>query len=297
MRNFQYFMPLLALITSPVLANEPANSPETSQCEVVEGWQEVAALNPRYVIFGEWHGTEQSPAFVGNLACALSKQGKRVLVAIEHKSEDNPAFQAAWAKSGVEFEEQLLTTTWWKGREDGVASVAMFDMIAQLHALKEQGYAVSMATFNGAKDDAQEAKFAHLEAQGPHEAAQAENIHDAANAGHYDIVLTLVGSLHASKQTEDWDGEKFDPMAMHLERYGDKVISLNMRFASGSVWNCQPNEMAEVICASRPDKGYEDLNRSPFINLSQVDDAYDGYFWLGPVTASPPKVPADREGE
>src|SRR3546814_3779562 len=105
--------------------------------------------------------------------------------------------------------------------------------------------AVDVAAFNGMRDDAQRARLAGLPGQGPHEAAQAENIRDAAAAGDYDRILILVGSFHARKSPVGEGADRFEPMAMRLARNGP-TTSLRMRDAGGSLWNCIPKPGTHV---------------------------------------------------
>lgn len=160
---------------------------------------------PTFGVFGETNGTSEAPAFVFGLACAMAKGGLRVLVSIEHNSISDPALQAASNGSAEELANALLDTGW-AGRADGVASKAMFDLVTGLHRLKQEGFAIGIVAFNRARGDDQRRKWAHLPGKGPFEAAQAENIANAAAKGEYDIVLALVGSLHAIRQSIQWLG-------------------------------------------------------------------------------------------
>lgn len=292
-------LPLLPPATPRTGINAP---PAAVLCRMPEGWAEIAKRRPRFVVFGETHGTEQAPAFVGDVACALAAKGERILLAIEQSSTDNTALQEAWRLPAGRFEQQLRTIGW-AGRQDGVASRAMFALLVRLHGLKAQGFAIDIAAFNSARDDAQRARFAHLPAQGPHEAAQAENIRDAAAAGKYDRVLVLVGSLHARKQTVGQGADRFKPMVMHLAR-AEPTVSLEMRHAAGSIWNCmlkpgtdlkpgQPISRDALACGDHPVRGDRDLKHRPFLRLGSFPGApdagtYDGFFWLGPVNGSAP---------
>jgi len=269
-----------------------------------QGWPAIAERRPHYVIFGETHGTREAPAFVGRIACALASDGERLLVAVEQSATDNAALQAAWRLPADRF-EPALGAAGWAGREDGVASEAMFALLVRLHGLKEAGVAVDVAAFNGMRDDAQRARLAGLPGQGPHEAAQAENIRDAAAAGDYDRILILVGSFHARKSPVGEGADRFEPMAMRLARYGP-TTSLRMRDAGGSMWNCipkpgtnvrpgQPITADKIDCGIHPTRGDSDLKRAPFMQLGPFPGGepgrdYDGFIWLGPVSGSPPLV-------
>lgn len=282
-------------------SHAPTEASKAAECGVPNGWNEVAQRNPRYVVFGELHGTQQAPEFVGNLACALAAKGERILLAVEKSATDDPALQAAWMLPTDQFDEALAEIGW-VGRQDGVASEAMFAMLVRLHDLKEKGLPVGIVAFNGDRDEAQSKRFADLAGQGPHEAAQAENIAQATQRANYDRVLVLVGNFHAKKQSVEWGGFRFDPMAVRLNDYGH-TLSLNMRYAAGTSWNCvrkaatavngeKPRTDEGLDCGNHQTRGSEDLDRPPFIELDAAEKGatgdYDGFFWVGPITSSPP---------
>ncbi|WP_322965372.1 hypothetical protein [Sphingomonas fuzhouensis] len=268
------------------------------------GWSEVAKRHPRFVIFGEMHGTRESPAFVGDVTCALARRGERILVAIEHGAVNDKTFQAAWHLPHSAFRAAIIKVGW-AGRRDGVASRAMLELLLRLHRLKTMGQPIAIVAFNGMRDDDQRRRFANLPAQGPHEAAQAENIRDAANAGHYDRVLVLVGNLHARKNTVGDGTDAFRPMAMQLAP-AEQIVSLNMVTAGGTMWNCimrpgvnidpgKPIPDNAIECASRPTRGEAKLGSRSFMRIGTPDGlanegGYDGIFWLGPVNGSEPAL-------
>lgn len=173
--------------------NTAATTTAPDSCTMPAGWEEVAHSKPRFVVFGELHGTREAPAFVGRVACALAARGGTILVAVEHNAKQNAAFQHAWQQPHPKF-AAALRKAGWAGRNDGVGSEAMLDMLVRLHALKASGRSIDMVAFNGPRDDAQAAKFRDLPGQGGHEAAQAENIRLAAGARAYDHVLVLVAT-------------------------------------------------------------------------------------------------------
>lgn len=306
--------PLLSFIVSIALTSCAASrtssysedltlgSSTASGCAVPEGWMEIASLNPKYVVFGELHGTQEAPTFVGNTLCGLAMSRERLLLAVEHSSFDNDKLQAAWLLPTDKF-RRVLPSTGWEGRDDGVASHAMFAMVVRAHELSQRGLPIDIVAFNGPRDAAQRAKWAHLPSQGPHEAAQAENIHIAGSAKPYDRVLVLVGNLHAEKQSVDMGSGAFEPMAMHLGKLG-RMVSLNMRYADGYSWSCQlradfvvqgagPIPDEAIDCAKHPQRGESDLERLPFINVDRGlattgSSNYDGFFWVGPISASEP---------
>ncbi len=276
-----------------------------TECPIPEGWAAVAGQGADFVVFGETHGSSEAPALVADLVCALAMRGEPVLLAVEHSSIFDDAFQAAW-EGPAEALPVALAAAGWTGREDGVASEAMLQLVQRAHRLKLAGYPVSIVAFNGVRDDAQRDRFANLPAQGPHEAAQAENIAQAASRGTYEHVIVLVGSLHAQKVPAEMNGQAFEPMAMHLAQYG-QVTSLVMRSGPGETWNCQLRADYELVlgepitddaiaCGAYAHRGNGELDRDRFMALGDfagvpLGASYDGYFWVGNTTASPPAFP------
>ncbi len=293
-----------AALLLPLSGLNAANENGPPDCVKPDGWRGIAAASPQFVVFGETHGTTQAPALVQSLICALAKDGKRVLFAAEFRAMHNLAWQAAWDGPPSHF-RATVAQGGWIGREDGVASEAMLALVTHLHRLKSDGAAIDVVAFNGARDDEQRARFADLPGQGPHEAAQAENIANAARDGEYDFVIVLVGSLHAQTAAVTMAGITFEPMAMRLREYGP-VISLRMWHAGGSSWSCYPRAdfvfvpgrpvPADAIqCGASEQSGTGEfggnMDEKPFLSLASREN-YDGYFWVGPITASRPAFPS-----
>lgn len=291
----------LAMAAQPALAKHPKGD---VRCALPEGWGAVARLHPRYVILGEIHGTAEAPAFFGNLACTLAARGERILIALEQDSDKNAAFQTAWHLPHARF-AAARDTLGWEGQNDGRESEAMFAMLERLHAARARGLSIDLVAFNGARDEAQQKRFSALPGQGPHEAAQAENIREAANAGRYDLVLVLVGNAHALKRPINRRGAEYEPMAMRLAPT-EQIVSLNVKTAGGNAWTCErkpgvtpnrPVSSGDIECGSHAFRGDGDLRKPSFIALGAfpgetADGSYDGYYWLGNVTASPPALPS-----
>lgn len=286
---------------SLVSARSAADLNSQLSCPVPTGWDDVLGQKPRFAVFGELHGTEQAPRFVGNLVCAQALKGRPVLLAIEQYATLDAALQEAWALPSDRF-APALAKLGWEGRSDGVASKAMFDMLVSLHLLKERGLPIGIVAFSGAKDKEQSVRLATIPGQGAHEAAQAENIAKASETGNYALTIVLVGNLHARKLPVERRSVSYDPMAMRLSEQG-KVISLEMAYGAGTSWNCLLKPDAKpgpggsfgpdaVQCGPSPTVGTASHPGAPFIRLSAggatQSTAYDGMFWVGPASASPP---------
>jgi hypothetical protein len=275
-------------------------STKAQSIKAFPGWTDIERLKPRFVVFGEVHGTQEAPYVFGEIVKSLSNEGKRILVAVELFSCDDDHFQQVWNTEHKHFAERL-TAKGWSGGKDGVRSVAMLKMLTELHEYKSKGGLISITAFNGPKNEQQEQLFYAKRTAGGHEIAQARNIIDTAEKATFDYVMILVGNVHASKTMIDLNATRYLPMAAHLSNNG-KVISLNMASAGGSSWNCQRRPDAEnrssreLECKVWEGRIFDAKKKAPYIRLSKsprtiANGQYDGYFWVGVTTGSPPAKP------
>ena len=306
-------VPVLILVATAACTSMPSSqSPDLARnevhCVAPAGWDAISERDPHFVVFGELHGTREAPDFFGSLACNLASNGQRLLIGIEFSPIFEEALQEAWNADEAKF-DSLLLEAGWKGREDGVASEAMFEMVRKLHRLKTAGHAIDITAFNGIGSEAQGKKFDSLPGQGPHEAAQAENLAMSAAAGRYDRVLVLVGNFHATRRSMDFGTGLFEPMAKRLEQYGS-VVTLTAKNAPGTSWNCQrregydiekdgPPTNDDIRCGARATGGIDSLGSDRFISLYENNrdpegTGLDGFFWIGEITASPPQAPLEK---
>lgn len=271
----------------------------------IRGSEQVAALKPAYVVFGELHGTAEAPKFFGDVAASLVRQGKRILVAVELNASGNQDLQAAWIRQDGELSKTLDMSEWVQ-RRDGVTSKAMLDMLSGLQRLNAATGKVSIVAFNGYRDEAQRKRLEPLGRQAGHEAAQAENIAAATHMSAAEVTLVLVGNLHARKKPVERRGQSYDPMAMYLNRSGP-LVALNMVYSGGTAWNCQmkadakPASMMQITddmveCANHPVAGMAGKTSEPYMAIGSTSDIdfgglYDGYYWLGAISGSGPAVP------
>lgn len=275
------------------------------KCDPLPGWETIAeAADGKFLILGDQHGTVEAPAALAEYVCAAS-DGRSLLVALELASPLDPAYRAAWNGPHEGFRGRILAIDEWAAREDGVTSTAMLDMLERLHALKSAGRQIDIAAFNGARDEAQRAQFSHLPSQEPHEASQAANIRAAATRGAYHQTIVFVGPAHAQKAI-NYPGQsrEFRSMAM-LIAARENVISLAMTHHGGESWSCQLAADAELVpgepvtddmidCGAHPlgpAAADPDRQRSMAFLPDDRRDAWDGYYHLGVVTASPPARP------
>lgn len=244
----------------------PAALAESLECgEEVRG---VAALvRPGgLTVFGELHGTEETPGFVGDVACYAVRSGHAVRVGMEFPKNLQPSVDAYLSSEGSKEDvEQLLEGRFWN-TEDGRSSKAMLGLMEKVRVLKRAGKDASIFFFD--------ISVMHL---GGRDAGMARNILSAMKESSEAVYLVLVGNLHARTNSER-------RMGWHLARGCKDMVSLNVGHSGGTAWLWTSEGRGPTSIGGR-DSGSE-----RFIERFSAPDenGYDGIFHIGTVTASPP---------
>jgi hypothetical protein len=183
-RGLWLVLPILMLIAA---AN--ATAIEQDICENVEG-AEALLSNPekRYIIVGERHGTAETPAFFGDLACLASAKAP-LIVGLEMEADQQPALDVFLASDGSTAAKQAWRRAKHWQLRDGRGSSAMWTMIERLRRLKAGGRAVTAIAFM------HQAGTVELR-----ERAMADAWHAALNARKDARLLILIGSVHAESE-------------------------------------------------------------------------------------------------
>src|SRR6187551_646115 len=99
---------ILALVCSIVIsASAFAAQPLT--CSPIDGIEKV--LNKPGVFIGDQHGSAETPAFLGNLACHVMATGRPLVIAMEYSAEDQQVLDAFLKTSDEQAASRLLTVT------------------------------------------------------------------------------------------------------------------------------------------------------------------------------------------
>jgi len=235
----------------------------------------AAALPPRgTLMLGDMHGTREIPAFVGALVGTVSAR-EPVVLALEIPQNHEDSLHAYVASDGgAEARRQLLDEPFWKAPyQDGRRSVAIAELLETVRALRAAGRAIDVVAIDDAAGGTPESR----------EAAMASHVIAARRAHPEAALIVHAGNLHTSKHEVGFK-PGFAWMAMRVAAAGIPVISLNARWADGTSWSCS-DAVAEhcgvSFMAGRGDERGIRLEPSP-------DGQYDGWFGVGPLTASPP---------
>lgn len=259
------------LVARPILAKEtdiPCMAPEAVPAEVQQA---------PFLVLGEVHGTREVPAFVAGYLCAAARAGRRITLAMELPAVAQDAIDAFLASRGATGDVARFTDAalWRRPMQDGRSSAAMLELFGRIRTLRATGMDIRVVAIDG--EGAPKAREALL-------AANLAAVLDG-NAGRQ--VVALVGGLHAIREK----GKRFDPQyesAIYLLS-ARKPLSLTVGTAGGSAWICRGNTPA--TCG----EAQWDVNRitpapaGPF-SLTPASAQFDGLFYVGPTTASPPPI-------
>jgi hypothetical protein len=272
-------VPALGCGAAPPPAAVPAPSPPATPAPPAAVDVPAEALPPHgTLLLGELHGTREIPAFVGRLVAAVSAR-EPVVLALEIPQDHGPAIGAFLASDGGPAARRaLLAAPWWQAPyQDGRRSVAAADLLETIRALRAAGRAIEVVAIDHA---APASAAADAETR---EEAMAGNV-IAARRAHPDAALIVhAGNLHTSKREV-----RFRPgfawMAMRVAAAGIPLVSLDARYEDGTAWFCR-DAVAEHCGVGFVGGRGADLG----IRLEPLaSGAYDGWFGVGPLTASPP---------
>ncbi len=264
----------MALAAFPVLA-------ETPPCHPLGGLDEV--LKPgKILLLGETHGTAESPAFVADLACHAAQTGRPVTVALEVNRAETPRVEAYLASKGLpEDRATLVQGDFWSNQvRDGRSSEAMAGLVESLRRLRQQGASLKVELIDPGPGEYKD---------GPdRDRRMAANLEAAVERSPGDVFVSLTGNLH-NLLVRGWSNNPDYPWMGYLlrQKYADRIVSLVDASTGGSAWLCfGPGECGPQKLGGRGGTG------SPRIILHPRDESgYDGTYFIGAITASPPAVP------
>jgi hypothetical protein len=241
----------------------------------------VELMKPGAVtMFGEIHGTREAPAFVAAVACHGAKVAP-IILGLEIHSELGARIDRFLASNGGESARRdLLADRFWTFR-DGRGSEAMVRLLETMRKLERSGRSVRVVAFDGG-----------YASRGDRDAGMARTLirsvptKEAARS----ITLILAGNRHARTDNPG-------TMAWHLRQAFPTLVSLNLTHAGGSTWTCtfdmasatRPGERPRVVCGVNA-VGGSDRGAQRFVDRggTRSTPGYDGIFYVGKVSASPP---------
>jgi hypothetical protein len=273
------------LFTLPMLAlASPGAAVEESLCRPLPGAELLwSRASLRFVNVGEAHGSNEVPEIFGDLVCSARASGRPIVVGLEMGSQTElDAFFAEPNRAAAE--KRILGSDEWRAGGDGRTSKAMLALLTKLAALQRQGVvkkvvAISVSRMEGAFTDQE--SFLKVVASG--EKRMAEVLIRAAGESPDALVITLAGSLHASKRKGSPGFIPYDSMGAYLPP--EETVALVVDHLGGTTWGCD-----QKGCGPQPWKSTLSRPRGVFLDRKSSESPdFDGTLAIGTrVTASPP---------
>ena len=183
-------------------------------------------LRQRMIVFGEVHGTNETPELVSAVTCKLAMGGTRVLLALEILDLLNGELaDFAAGRTGVdEFLEGKLFWNRPRASQDGRSSLAMLKLLQDIKEYRSRGLLIEprgiVSVLGSARDN---------------EAMMALNLRTLVTNRPYDYAVVLTGRRHACRKAHRLS-IKPRPMAAYLAP--DRLYLVRVSFRGGSTWHC-----------------------------------------------------------
>ena len=263
----------LALLTLLAWLLASQGVAKTPECPALEGVHQLwAKPQTRFLIFGEYHGTVETPELFADAVCHALAGGRTVRVGVELPQTEQPAIDrfmtfrtATYEPSGPVF-------------HDGRHSKAMLELLGHLRERRASGLPLEVFGFAPATSRSGSlTPYEHDMAS--HWVGQAR---DAPGA----LIMILVGNLHALKRPpKDLD---VLPAAAFLPP--ESAISLVTNKPGGAIWACVGEGCGPTPWPARDGP----LGRGVYLG---ADEGYDGRFSVGGPFAPSPPFASDRPAD
>lgn len=243
-------------------------------------------IEARAIVVGEVHGMEQTPQFVAQLACALLRNGKPVILALERDGSEQVALNTYLASAGKPDDVRALigTGAWAQTMQDGRNSRAMLALIEQMRQWKQAGQRVGILamqqeyheivppeTQRPPLSDADLARYALL-----NDRAMADKMWVTLIANPSYTVVALAGNMHTAIGSKARARSVASPSFAEVLASYIPIHVIGLNGAGGTSWN--------ITAYGTPGGVRSSIAGPLYMHDSRVDSQVD----VGKTTASPP---------
>ncbi|HEV7667718.1 MAG TPA: hypothetical protein VGS22_04280 [Thermoanaerobaculia bacterium] len=255
--------------------------------------EEVAGLGALFapgggVLFGEMHGTEQSPAFVANAVCLALSAGLQVTMALEIPREETSRVDVFLASAGGEKDrEALLAGPFWRADyQDGRRSQAMFALLERLRQFHRDGKPVRAELLDRAVQTPTSAE---------RDRRLAEALGEAFDKTPDGVVIGLLGDVHTRvRGGVPWDPNYVTAGSLLLQQKPElRLTTLLVSYRGGEAWICLTAEASS--CQIRSVKGRAGAQADGIEIFPEITNGHNGVYYVGDLHASPPMVAANLQ--
>lgn len=242
-------------------------------CELDYGLP-ASVTDAPFVVFGEMHGTVETPRLVGEYVCELTERGHGVRLGLEIPEQE--AVDRYLSSDGsASAREALFAKPFWARGEDGRSSDAMFRLLERMRELRLAGRDVTVVAF----DD--RSGFS-----GTREAGMTERLRAAMQRSPGKRTVALMGNVHAKNGIGNPLDDQFEPMVYRLRDLEPRTLWVD--FVEGSAWVCTGAcEVWERTAANR-------LRWPAGVSMGGGPEGFDGMIIFPTMAASPPARTVSR---
>lgn len=243
-----------------------ARSPALRACAPLQGF--AATRQAQVVVFGDMHGTVQSPAVFARAACLFAQRlgGKHGVIGLELPESFNAYFddigvqpvEAVWARASSD--------VFWAEFRDGRHSAAMWHLLHRLIKLSaKSGGSLRLVAL----------------ARQPIDVGGASLLVASMKSSGASHALVLIGNAHA--RMTRMPGQDSEPFARNVANAGLSVLSLNAQAGGGTAWSCVPE------CRAHPFFAMPEQGGVKIVLLPDGDrQPWHGYYYVPEMTLSHP---------
>lgn len=235
-------------------------------------------IDARFLVFGEVHGTREVPDFVSAYLCTAVEAKRAVTLAVEYPASGQSALDAFMASAGTEHDAVRLTGSkfWSRRMQDGRTSIAMLRMYENIRVLRADGGDIRLVAIDS--DVPQEQRDAVMAA------GLRIQLHSTERQ-----VLALVGGPHAIRTKGKRGNPAYESAIFRVTGFNPLVLTAGT--AGGTAWICQADTPAACHAAEWDVNRIDPTPVTPFL-LKAPSPEFDGVFFVGATTASPPAMSA-----
>jgi len=227
------------------------------------------------LLFGEMHGSVESPEVIGRIACARALEGPTV-VGLELPTKEQTAIESYLASDGSKASRaRLLSGPFWQQSKDGRSSMAMIDLIEYVRKLKQQDIPLTVFAFD-----------AQTNIDTSRDSAIAQSVRNFRAANPSLPIVALMGRVHASQAPIHRGDQLIITSGSLLQDLNPTSVLLG--HPSGTIWACMPDCDIHQV-----DSSWGTAKQSGFTNESPML-GYSTTYVLPSITASPPAIDVPR---
>jgi len=223
---------LFIAVCTPIFANDLLCKPDTQIS--------FSKINANVIAIGDFHGSNEIPAFVEELVCQLALAGKPVVLGLELPMDMQADFNKYTLSKGTPADKKaLLSAYFWQQKQDGRGSEAMFKLIDFVRRMRDEGKDVLLSAFDtGKSDDLHPLTKNETWSPARRDSIMATNIYDRLKQYPAHTHIVFAGNGHTGKFKQQAWNPAVSSMA-YLLAQRVSVYSINFSFLEGGdIWAC-----------------------------------------------------------